>query len=77
MSDFISYRELKKDFVANSAEELAAVLANQNIPFGEDSKGRPVTTIQAINKALGLDLNVSVDYHSNISSATPKLIKVK
>ena len=43
MSDFICYRELKKDFVANSAEELAAVLASQNIPFGEDSKGRPVT----------------------------------
>jgi len=77
MSDFICYRELKKDFVANSAEELAAVLASQNIPFGEDSKGRPVTTIQAINKALGLDFNAIVDYHNNLSSAPLKLIKVK
>jgi len=52
--EFLYYRELFNIFDAYTSPKLKRVMDSQNVSYILDSKGRPMTTRAAINKALGM-----------------------
>jgi hypothetical protein len=62
MSDkFLYYRDLFNIFDAYTSPKLKRVMDSQNVAYILDSKGRPMTTRAAIDKALGMSTEETPD----------------
>ena len=59
----ITYEQLKEVFGGSSVAELVARLNSQNIPYIQGKRGRPITTFSALNRALGLPIDLSESIH--------------
>ena len=58
---FLYYRDLFNIFDAYTSPKLKRVMDSQNVAYILDSKGRPMTTRAAIDKALGMSAEETPD----------------
>ncbi|MBV2138543.1 MAG: hypothetical protein KUF79_17185 [Candidatus Thiodiazotropha sp. (ex Ctena orbiculata)] len=60
-NNIVTFDELKKILDYEDQRQIIACLTENNIPFRKGKHGRPWTTVDAINSAMGITRNASAN----------------